>query len=129
MSEDGDRPRVRRLLVVDDDREVGLMLQRSLTRRGFAVDATSAPDEALGRAASTPYDAAIVDLVMPGRDGAQLATELRAHLPGLPIALLTGYAHSPLLAGAERSGMKVFAKPVVIHELVDFLEGELRGAS
>ncbi len=127
MNDGEDGKRARRLLVVDDDREVGLMLQRALGRRGFVVDACSSPDEALGRAATTTYDAAIVDLVMPGRDGAHLAGELRAHLPGLPIALLTGYSHSPLLAGAERSGIKVFAKPVVIHEMVDFLQAEIGG--
>jgi two-component system C4-dicarboxylate transport response regulator DctD len=125
MTDDESGKRQRRLLVVDDDREVGLMLQRALGRRGFAVDATSSPDDALARAATTAYDAAIVDLVMPGLDGAHLVGELRAHIPGLPIALLTGYAHSPLLAGAERSGVKVFAKPVVIHELVDFLRAEI----
>jgi DNA-binding response OmpR family regulator len=123
--DNGKRPH--RVLVVDDDREVGRMLERALSRRGFVVDATSSPADALERAAATPYDAAVVDLVMPGRDGTHLATELRTHLPGLPIALLTGYAHSPLLAGAERSGVKVFAKPVVIHELVDFLHAEIGG--
>lgn len=114
-----------RVLVVDDDSAVGLMLERALSRRGFQVDATSSPEDALERARSTSYDAAVVDLVMPGRDGTHLSGELRALLPGLPIALLTGYAHSPLLAGAERSGVKVFAKPVVIHELVDFLHAEI----
>jgi DNA-binding response OmpR family regulator len=125
MTDDESGKRARRLLVVDDDREIGLMLQRALGRLGFVVDATSAPDDALARASETAYDAAIVDLVMPGLDGAHLVGELRGHIPGLPIALLTGYAHSPLLAGAERSGVKVFSKPVVIHELVDFLQAEI----
>lgn len=125
MTESDESKRPHRVLVVDDDREVGLMLERALSRRGFVVDATNSPEDALGRAAATAYDAAVVDLVMPGRDGTHLATEMRAHLPGLPIALLTGYSHSPLLAGAERSGIKVFAKPVVIHELVDFLHAEI----
>ncbi len=125
MTDDESGKRARRLLVVDDDREIGLMLQRALGRRGFVVDATSSPDDALVRAAATPYDAPIVDLVMPGLDGAHLVGQLRGHLPGLPIALLTGYAHSPLLEGVERSGVRVFAKPVVIHELVDFLQAEI----
>lgn len=114
-----------RLLVVDDDPEIATMLQRALSRRGFRIDATSSPEDALQRAAATPYDGAVLDLVMPERDGAELALELRGLIPGLPIALLTGYTHSPLLEGAERSGLKVFAKPVVIHELVDFLQTEI----
>ena len=63
---------------------------------------------------------------MPGHDGAALAAELRKHLPGLPIGLLTGYAHSPLIPTAERSGVAVFKKPVIIQELVDFLEAEIK---
>lgn len=125
---DGDgEERPPHVLVVDDDPEIGKMLERALARRGFAVEAVSVPEDALARATQTPYDAAVVDLVMPGRDGAHLAAELRRQLPGLPIALLTGYVRSPLLERVERPGVKVFAKPIVIHELVDYLEAEIGG--
>ena len=40
--------------------------------------------------------------------------------------LLTGYAHSPLIPSAEKSGVAVFKKPVIIQELVEFLEAEIR---
>jgi len=46
-----------RILIVDDDRSIGTIIERSLTRHGFAVDATSSAD-------ATAYDAALVDLVM-----------------------------------------------------------------
>jgi two-component system response regulator GlrR len=115
-----------RILVVDDDPEIVRMLSRSLSRHGLHIDATSSADDALLRAGQTKYDAALLDLVMPGHDGAALAAELRKHLPGLPIGLLTGYAHSPLIPTAERSGVAVFKKPVIIQELVDFLEGEIK---
>jgi len=114
------------LLVVDDDPLIADMLRRALSRRGFRIDAVGSPAEALERAETTPYDAALLDLVMPGTDGADLAQQLRALLPGLPIAVLTGYTNSPLLAGAQKSGMQVFTKPVVIHELVEFLELQLK---
>jgi two-component system response regulator GlrR len=115
-----------RILVVDDDPEIVRMLARSLGRYGLQIDATSSADDALARAGTTAYDAALLDLVMPGRDGALLAAELRKHLPGLPIALLTGYAHSPLIPTAEKSGVAVFKKPVIIQDLVEFLEAEIR---
>ena len=62
---------------------------------------------------------------MPGRDGADLAAELRKQLPGLPIGLLTGYSHSPLIPAALKSGVAVFKKPVIVQELVAFLETEI----
>lgn len=118
-------PAVPRVLVVDDDPAIVGMLQRALARGGLHVDTAGSAVEALERVDQRSYDAAVLDLVMPGRDGADLASELRLRLPGLPIALLTGYTQSPLLAGAERSGTRVFAKPVVLHELVDFLKSEI----
>jgi CheY-like chemotaxis protein len=117
--------KVPRILIVDDDPEVATMLSRSLSRRGFQIDSTNSPEEALARAAETAYDAALLDLVMPGRDGAELAAALRLKIPGLPVALLTGYTHSPLIAAAARTGVTVFTKPVVIQDLVDFLQGEI----
>jgi CheY-like chemotaxis protein len=114
-----------RILIVDDDPEVATMLARSLSRRGFQIDSTSSPDEALARASQVTYDAALLDLVMPGRDGSELAAALREKLPGLPVALVTGYKHSPLIPATARSGVAVFTKPIVIQDLVDFLQREL----
>jgi len=114
-----------RILVVDDDPGIGLMLTKALARHGFVVDASTSAEEALDKAEGASYDAALVDLVMPGRDGADLAETLRRKVPGLPIGLLTGYAHSPLIPAFEKSGMAVFKKPVLIQELVEFLRREI----
>ena len=117
----------RRILVVDDDPGVGLMLTKALARHGFLVDAATSAEEALEKSEGASYDAALLDLVMPGRDGADLAGTLRRRFPGLPIGLLTGYAHSPLIPAFEKSGMAVFKKPVPIQDLVDFLLKEIGG--
>jgi DNA-binding response OmpR family regulator len=114
-----------RILVVDDDPGIGLMLTKALARHGFQVDAATSADEALEKSETTSYDAALVDLVMPGRDGKDLADTLRRQFPGLPIGLLTGYTHSPLIPAFEKSGMAVFKKPVLVQDLVDFLNREI----
>jgi CheY-like chemotaxis protein len=113
----------KRVLIVDDDPEIATMLSRSLLRRGFTIEAIPDPQQALARAAEAGFDAALLDLVMPGQDGMALARSLRETLPGLKIALLTGYVHSPLLQAAAREAMAVFIKPVVIHEIVEYLQG------
>jgi CheY-like chemotaxis protein len=115
----------RRILVVDDDPGIGQMLSRALARHGYQVDAATSADEALERSDAVRYDAALVDLVMPGRDGADLSSTLRRRFPGLPIGLLTGYTHSPLIPSFEKSGMAVFTKPILIQDLVDFLQREI----
>ena len=65
----------RRILVVDDDPGIGQMLTKALARHGFQVDAATSADEALEKSDAASYDAALVDLVMPGRDGADLADD------------------------------------------------------
>jgi DNA-binding response OmpR family regulator len=115
----------RRILVVDDDPGIGQMLTRALARHGYQVDAATSADEALEKSDAVRYDAALVDLVMPGRDGADLSSTLRQRFPGLPIGLLTGYTHSPLIPSFEKSGMAVFTKPVLIQDLVEFLQREI----
>lgn len=117
----------RRILVVDDDPGIGLMLTKALARHGFQVDAVTSADEALEKSETVRYDAALVDLVMPGRDGADLAGTLRRLFPGLPVGLLTGYVHSPLIPAFEKSGMAVFKKPILIQDLVEFLQREIGG--
>jgi CheY-like chemotaxis protein len=117
-----------RILIVDDDPAVTEMMARALARRGYQVEATDSPGEALARFAAQPCDAAVLDLVMPDRDGIELARALRGHAPGLPVAILTGYVHSPLLAENERPRLAVFKKPVVVQDVIDFLASELRPA-
>jgi len=115
----------RRILVVDDDPGIGQMLTKALARHGFHVDATSSAEEALLQTGNVSSYAALVDLVMPGGDGADLSETLRRRFPGLPIGLLTGYTHSPLIPASEKSGMAVFKKPVLIQDLVEFLQREI----
>jgi len=114
-----------RVLVVDDQQDIVTMLQRALSRHGFTIDSTTSPDDALSRADATKYDAAFVDLVMPGLDGVAVAAGLRQRIPGLPVAVMTAYPHSPLLVELQRSGVTVFHKPVAIQDLVDFLHANV----
>jgi len=115
----------KRVLVVDDDAAVASMLSRALARHGFLVDAARTADEALDKAAAAPYDAALLDLVMPGRDGANLGAALASRRPGMTVAFLTGYQNSPLIEEAKRAGRTVFTKPVVVQEIADYLNSEL----
>jgi len=116
----------KRVLVVDDDAAVASMLSRALARYGFQIDTARTSDEALERSEAEAYDAALLDLVMPGRDGTNLGAVIASKRPGIIIAFLTGYQNSPLIEEARRSGRMVFSKPVVVQEIADYLNSELR---
>ena len=59
------------------------------------------------------------------RGPAAKADDLRRKIPGIPVGLLTGYHNSPLVNAAKKAGAKLFTKPVIIQEVVDFLRAEI----
>lgn len=109
-----------RVLVVDDEPEVRDVVATILRDSGMTVQEATDGQEALAAMADTPADLVITDLTMPGISGLELARELRARSPQLPILLLTGW-------GPEWDGVTVnpelvngvLKKPVRLATLVD----------
>ncbi len=96
------RPRIGRVLVVDDDDQMRRVCARVLAHEGWEVvqapDARTAITSVLG--ASDPFDCVVSDVHMPEVDGFQLIAEVRRHDEELPILLMTG---DPSLDGAVRA--------------------------
>jgi CheY-like chemotaxis protein len=118
--------------VVDDERDVRMVLAASLAERGHLVfEAEDGPAAVACLERSTRVDALVTDLAMPGgMDGLALLREARQRRPGLPGLLVTGHvgdAAPEALAEATRSGpFAVLRKPVsaeaVEAELVGLLQ-------
>ena len=66
-----------RVLVVEDDEALAGVIVRGLTRGGMAVDHTDRGEEALWRAKASPYDAIVLDVMLPGLDGVSVCRRLR----------------------------------------------------
>ena len=66
-----------RLLLVEDDVKLLRALQRGLQREGYAVDLAQTGDEALSKARAYDYDAVVLDVMLPGKDGFAVCQELR----------------------------------------------------
>ena len=106
------------LLVVDDDARLRGLLHRFLTQQGFRV--TTAADAAEARALikSIDFDCLILDVMMPGENGFDLASDLRAQSE-LPILMLTARGDSEdRIAGLERGADDYLAKPFEPRELM-----------
>ena len=82
------RPRV---LIVDDEPSIRHMLKQVLQDDDFHAEAAGSALEALEKLAEAPFDLAIVDLLLPGLDGLNLAEAIRILDPGTPIILITAY--------------------------------------
>src|SRR5439155_9421682 len=80
-----------RILVVDDDAAFGEMVVDLLEERGYSASSCTSPDEALARTAEASYAVAILDLVMPGIGGLELAAAIAAQGVDTLVIVLTGH--------------------------------------
>ena len=108
-----------RVLVVEDDAAIASFIARGLREAGFAVDAAADGNEGLIKAESAEYDAAVVDLMLPGRDGLSLVGELRRNGIRTPVLILTARRSVEdrvrgLEAGADDYLIKPFAFPELL---------------
>jgi PAS domain S-box-containing protein len=104
-----------RLLVVEDDAQVGPYLQEQLAAWGLAVTLIASPAEALRwlAAEANAVDVVLTDLTMPGMNGSELAVAIQRLRPGLPVMLITGHGGELDEAGLRAGGVTcVLRKPV-----------------
>jgi DNA-binding response OmpR family regulator len=82
-----------RLLLVEDERDIKYLLERSLTNSGFHVEAFLDPSEALANYEPKSYDGIILDIRMPKISGFELARKIWDIDPSARICFLTAYEH------------------------------------
>jgi DNA-binding response OmpR family regulator len=120
---------VARVLVVDDEENQVRSLVLGLRLEGFDVTGTREPDLVLEMLRTEPVDVAMVDLMMPGINGIELARKIRDAFPIVRVVLTSAYHLSERQLSRADCGVIGFVpKPYVIPELADFLRGKLRVA-
>ena len=107
-----------KLLVVEDDPALQATLERTLTRRGFAVAVAGDGVVALQRWAATPPDAVVLDLSLPRLDGLQVLAQARAQGLGTPVLILTARGSvGDRVLGLNAGADDYLAKPFDLDEL------------
>jgi DNA-binding response OmpR family regulator len=108
-----------RLLVVEDDRKVAGFIQMGLREEGFAVDVASDGDEASSLVHLTDYDAIVLDVMLPKKNGLQVAAEMRREGRTTPILMLTARdATEDVVRGLDAGADDYLAKPFRFDELL-----------
>ncbi len=108
-----------RVLVVDDEKNLTLVLKEILSRAGFEVLAFNDPEKALESLESDPLDAVVTDLAMPGMDGLAILDFCRKFRPEVPVILLTAFGTVDSAVAALRRGAADFVtKPFDQEELL-----------
>jgi DNA-binding response OmpR family regulator len=107
-----------RVLVVDDDRKTASFIGKALKGEGFAVDVLHDGSEALESVLQTPYDAVVLDVMLPGRDGVSVVKQLRARGNRTPVLLLSARgAVGERVEGLDAGADDYLAKPFVLEEV------------
>jgi len=113
--------RLRTVLVVEDDDVIRRLLGLQLSRLGYSVVTAADGNEAIECQEGRRVDLLVTDIVMPGMDGPELATTMRAQNPELRVLFLSGYSSGSAVAG----DVAFLQKPFSSDDLAAALDGLL----
>ena len=116
-----------RVLVVEDDRSIAGFIAGGLRQEGFAVDVAEDGVAGLELARAGPYDAAVVDVMLPRLDGLSLVTALRHAGVATPVLFLSArHSVDDRVKGLQTGGDDYLAKPFAFAELLARLQAITR---
>lgn len=116
-----------RLLIAEDDAKLAAALARGLRGEGYAVDVAADGDEALFQARVYDYDAVVLDVMLPGRDGIAVCRALREERRWSPVLMLTARdGVDDRIRGLDVGADDYLVKPFDFGELVARLRALLR---
>lgn len=108
-----------RVLVVEDEKKTASFIRNALRAEGFAVDVCEDGNDALQLAETTPYDAVVLDVMLPGLDGLSVVRRLRARRTSVPVLLLSARgAVDERVEGLDAGADDYLPKPFAVAELV-----------
>lgn len=113
------------VLIVDDSKLARIVVGKAvaaLQPDWSRIEAGNA-DEALAVLTAQPVDVVVIDFNMPGKNGLDLAEELRARYPDMPIALATANVQDEIIGRARAAGVTFVPKPITEDGLRGFLSG------
>ena len=119
-----------RALLIEDDRTIADFVLRGLREAGFAVDHEADGEAGLAAALRQPYDVAIVDVMLPRRDGLSLIDELRRRGNTTPVLILSARRSvDDRVKGLQTGGDDYLTKPFAFAELLARVQALVRRAT
>ena len=119
-----------RALLVEDDASIAAFVVRGLREAGFSVDHAADGEAGLAMAIEQAYDAAVVDLMLPRRDGLSVIDEMRRRGIGTPVLILSARRSvDDRVKGLQAGGDDYLTKPFAFAELLARVQALLRRAT
>src|SRR3954469_21873710 len=108
-----------RILVVEDEKKTASFIRKALQAEGFAVDVCHNGEDALCAPGVTPYDAIVLDVMLPGRDGLSLLRQWRQNRNSTPVLLLSARGEvNERVEGLNIGADDYLPKPFALVELI-----------
>lgn len=118
-----------RILVAEDDDVIAGFVAQGLREAGFVVDVAATGTDGLKKALAGGYDAAVIDVMLPGLDGLALIEELRAKKVRTPVLILSArHTVDDRVRGLQAGGDDYLTKPFAFAELLARVQALLRRA-
>jgi len=119
-----------KLLLVEDDERIASFVLKGFKEAGFVIDHAVDGETGLSMALSVSYDAAIVDIMLPKRDGISLIEELRLQRVNTPVLILSAkHSLDDRIRGIQKGGDDYLIKPFAFSELLVRIQALIRRAS
>jgi len=119
-----------RILVVEDDVKIASFIAKGLREAGFAVDHAANGEDGLHLALSTSFDAAVIDIMLPVRDGLSLIQEIRRHGVSTPVIILSArHSVDDRVKGLQTGSDDYLTKPFSFSELLARVQALIRRSS
>lgn len=121
-------PRDIEIAVIDDDESFRIALVESLSSLGYGTSGYASADDYVRGTPGKPFNCIVTDIHMPGLSGLDLMRHLTARGSTIPVILITARSDSNVEAKAVAAGaVCLLRKPFEINELIDCIEGALKG--
>ena len=118
-----------RILVVEDDKKIASFIVKGLTEAGFAVDHAYDGEKALHLALTSPYDAAVMDIMLPKLDGLSVIEQMRQAKIHTPVLILSAKRSiDDRVKGLQTGGDDYLTKPFSFVELLARVQALIRRA-
>jgi heavy metal response regulator len=116
-----------RILVVEDDRKIASFIVKGLQQAGFAVDHAENGEDGLDLVLTAPYDAAVIDIMLPRLDGLGLIEEMRQQKINTPVIILSAKRSvEDRVKGLETGSDDYLTKPFAFSELLARIQALIR---
>ena len=119
-----------RILLVEDDRKIASFILKGLKAEGFAVDHAADGENGLHLALTEPYDAAVIDIMIPIKNGLSLIEEMRRESVKTPVIILSAKSSvDDRVRGLQTGGDDYLTKPFAFSELLARIQALIRRSS